>query len=68
MPCTGGSPWQYVNEAHYFRIGNHRAMRRLRGIRTCNHWRDPQVKSFLRELGFAKTALHGCACGLKDSK
>eukprot|EP00959_Pyramimonas_sp_CCMP1952_P274919 5746998-Pyramimonas_sp.AAC.1 len=34
MPCTGGSPWQYVNEAHYFRAGNHRAMRRLRGIRT----------------------------------
>ena len=23
MPCTGGSPWQYVNEAHYFRTGNH---------------------------------------------
>eukprot|EP00959_Pyramimonas_sp_CCMP1952_P288658 6036523-Pyramimonas_sp.AAC.1 len=34
MPCTGGSPWQYVNEARYFRIGSHRAMRRLRGIRT----------------------------------
>eukprot|EP00959_Pyramimonas_sp_CCMP1952_P322137 6740691-Pyramimonas_sp.AAC.1 len=34
MPGTGGSPWQYVNEAHYFRIGNHRATRRLRGIRT----------------------------------
>eukprot|EP00959_Pyramimonas_sp_CCMP1952_P232575 4860476-Pyramimonas_sp.AAC.1 len=33
MPCTGGSPWQYVNEARYFRVGNHRAMRRLRGIR-----------------------------------
>eukprot|EP00959_Pyramimonas_sp_CCMP1952_P395015 8276141-Pyramimonas_sp.AAC.1 len=30
MSCTGGSTWQYVNEAHYFRIGNHRAMRRLR--------------------------------------
>eukprot|EP00959_Pyramimonas_sp_CCMP1952_P056585 1181817-Pyramimonas_sp.AAC.1 len=34
MPCTGGSPWQYVNEAHYFRTGNHRALRGLRGIRT----------------------------------
>eukprot|EP00959_Pyramimonas_sp_CCMP1952_P180471 3773735-Pyramimonas_sp.AAC.1 len=34
MPCTGGSPWQYVNEAHYFRAGNLRAMRWLRGIRT----------------------------------
>eukprot|EP00959_Pyramimonas_sp_CCMP1952_P028252 592898-Pyramimonas_sp.AAC.1 len=34
MPCAGGSPWQCVNEAHYFRIGNHGAMRRLRGIRT----------------------------------
>eukprot|EP00959_Pyramimonas_sp_CCMP1952_P124836 2609673-Pyramimonas_sp.AAC.1 len=34
MPCTGGSPWQRVNEAHYFRAGNHGAMRRLRGIRT----------------------------------
>eukprot|EP00959_Pyramimonas_sp_CCMP1952_P116187 2428904-Pyramimonas_sp.AAC.1 len=33
MPCTGGPPWQYVNEAHYFRTGNRRAMRRLRGIR-----------------------------------
>eukprot|EP00959_Pyramimonas_sp_CCMP1952_P236318 4938588-Pyramimonas_sp.AAC.1 len=34
MPCTGGPPWQCVNEAHCFRTGNHRAMRRLRGIRT----------------------------------
>eukprot|EP00959_Pyramimonas_sp_CCMP1952_P046452 970364-Pyramimonas_sp.AAC.1 len=34
MPCAGGSPWQYVNEAHYVRTGNHRAMRGLRGIRT----------------------------------
>eukprot|EP00959_Pyramimonas_sp_CCMP1952_P465665 9488721-Pyramimonas_sp.AAC.1 len=34
MPCAEGSPWQYVNKAHYFRTGNHRAMRRLRGIRT----------------------------------
>eukprot|EP00959_Pyramimonas_sp_CCMP1952_P199967 4182648-Pyramimonas_sp.AAC.1 len=34
MPCTGGPPWQCVNEAHYFRTGSHRAMRRLRGIRT----------------------------------
>eukprot|EP00959_Pyramimonas_sp_CCMP1952_P196185 4101679-Pyramimonas_sp.AAC.1 len=34
MPCTGGSPWQYVNEAHYFRARNHGAMRRLRGSRT----------------------------------
>eukprot|EP00959_Pyramimonas_sp_CCMP1952_P303471 6350567-Pyramimonas_sp.AAC.1 len=33
MHCAGGSPWQYVNEAHYFRTGNHRAMRGLRGIR-----------------------------------
>eukprot|EP00959_Pyramimonas_sp_CCMP1952_P038173 798846-Pyramimonas_sp.AAC.1 len=23
MPCAGGSPWQCVNEAHYFRTGNH---------------------------------------------
>eukprot|EP00959_Pyramimonas_sp_CCMP1952_P108439 2267508-Pyramimonas_sp.AAC.1 len=34
MPCTGGSPLQCVSEAHYFRTGNHRAMRRLLGIRT----------------------------------
>eukprot|EP00959_Pyramimonas_sp_CCMP1952_P052579 1099386-Pyramimonas_sp.AAC.1 len=34
----------------------------------CNYWRDPQVKSFLRELDFVKTALHGCAYGLKDSR
>eukprot|EP00959_Pyramimonas_sp_CCMP1952_P157035 3283975-Pyramimonas_sp.AAC.1 len=34
MPCAGGSPWQYVNETHYFRAGSHMAMRRLRGIRT----------------------------------
>ena len=34
MPCTGGSPWQYVNEALYYRTGNHRALRRLRGVRT----------------------------------
>eukprot|EP00959_Pyramimonas_sp_CCMP1952_P113605 2374745-Pyramimonas_sp.AAC.1 len=98
MPCTRGSPWQYVNEAHHFRAGNHRAMRRLRGIRTdfiylcwnfreiaravhkaggvvciewptqCHFWRGPQVKDFMRELEFVKTALHGRAYGLNDGK
>eukprot|EP00959_Pyramimonas_sp_CCMP1952_P294758 6165036-Pyramimonas_sp.AAC.1 len=34
----------------------------------CNYWRDLQVKDFMRELEFVKAALHGCACGLQDSK
>eukprot|EP00959_Pyramimonas_sp_CCMP1952_P428430 8973494-Pyramimonas_sp.AAC.1 len=34
----------------------------------CNCWRDPQVKGVMRELEFVKTALHGCAYVLKDSK
>eukprot|EP00959_Pyramimonas_sp_CCMP1952_P242062 5060022-Pyramimonas_sp.AAC.1 len=34
----------------------------------CNYWRDPQVNEFMRELEFVKTALHGCAYGLRDSK
>eukprot|EP00959_Pyramimonas_sp_CCMP1952_P444330 9302965-Pyramimonas_sp.AAC.1 len=34
----------------------------------CKYWRGPQVKGFMRELEFVKTALHGCAYGLKDSK
>eukprot|EP00959_Pyramimonas_sp_CCMP1952_P295397 6178453-Pyramimonas_sp.AAC.2 len=34
LPCAGGSPWQHVNEAYYFRRGDHRSLRRLRGIRT----------------------------------
>eukprot|EP00959_Pyramimonas_sp_CCMP1952_P310260 6493333-Pyramimonas_sp.AAC.2 len=29
----------------------------------CNYWRDPQVKEFMREFEFVKTALHGCAYG-----
>eukprot|EP00959_Pyramimonas_sp_CCMP1952_P096194 2011057-Pyramimonas_sp.AAC.1 len=91
MPCTVCSPWQYVNEARYVRTGNHRALRRLRRIRTdfrylcwnfrqiaravhkaggtvclegptqCSYWRGPQVKDFMKELDFVKTALHGCA-------
>eukprot|EP00959_Pyramimonas_sp_CCMP1952_P049096 1025545-Pyramimonas_sp.AAC.1 len=32
----------------------------------CNYWRDPQVKEFMREPEFVKTALHGCAYGLRD--
>eukprot|EP00959_Pyramimonas_sp_CCMP1952_P381919 8003202-Pyramimonas_sp.AAC.1 len=27
MPCTGGSPWQYVNEAMYYRSGNEKLSR-----------------------------------------
>eukprot|EP00959_Pyramimonas_sp_CCMP1952_P010435 218502-Pyramimonas_sp.AAC.1 len=34
----------------------------------CNYWRGPQVKEFIRELGFVKTTLHRCAHGLKGSK
>eukprot|EP00959_Pyramimonas_sp_CCMP1952_P167109 3492503-Pyramimonas_sp.AAC.1 len=34
----------------------------------CNYWRGLQVKEFMRELEFVKAALHGCACGLMDSK
>eukprot|EP00959_Pyramimonas_sp_CCMP1952_P283701 5930480-Pyramimonas_sp.AAC.1 len=51
-----------------------RAVRRAGGVvciewpTQCNYWRDPQVKSFLRELDFVKTALRGCACGLKDAE
>eukprot|EP00959_Pyramimonas_sp_CCMP1952_P405933 8507357-Pyramimonas_sp.AAC.2 len=34
----------------------------------CIYWRDPQGKEFMRELEFVKTALHGRAYGLRDSK
>ena len=34
MPCTGGSPWQYVNECMYYRNGDDKAIKRLRGLRT----------------------------------
>ena len=34
IPCTGGSPWQYVNEAMYYRNGDQKALRRLKGHRT----------------------------------
>ena len=34
IPCTGGSPWQYVNEAIFYRKGDVRSLRRLRGLRT----------------------------------
>eukprot|EP00959_Pyramimonas_sp_CCMP1952_P192723 4029760-Pyramimonas_sp.AAC.1 len=58
MPCTGGSPWQYVNEAHYFRFGNHRAMRRLRGIRTDVRY----LFWFFRESVRAAHKAGGAAC------
>eukprot|EP00959_Pyramimonas_sp_CCMP1952_P115506 2414514-Pyramimonas_sp.AAC.1 len=54
MPCTGGAPWQYVNEAHYFRTGNHRAMRRLRGIRTYFRylfWNFREIARTVHEAG-----------------
>eukprot|EP00959_Pyramimonas_sp_CCMP1952_P156005 3263019-Pyramimonas_sp.AAC.1 len=31
IPCTGGPPWQYVNEAMYYRSGNEKALKQLRG-------------------------------------
>eukprot|EP00959_Pyramimonas_sp_CCMP1952_P416292 8721951-Pyramimonas_sp.AAC.1 len=31
MPCTGGPPWQCVNEAMYYRSGNEKALKQLRG-------------------------------------
>eukprot|EP00959_Pyramimonas_sp_CCMP1952_P229450 4797348-Pyramimonas_sp.AAC.1 len=34
IPCAGGSPLQYVSEAHYSRRGDHRSLRKLRGSRT----------------------------------
>ena len=34
IPCTGGSPWQYVNESIFYRKGDVRSLRRLRGLRT----------------------------------
>eukprot|EP00959_Pyramimonas_sp_CCMP1952_P079134 1654047-Pyramimonas_sp.AAC.1 len=75
MPSTGGSPWQYVNEAHYFSaleitercVGFAeiaRSVHKAGGIvciewpTQCNSWRGPQVKYFVRELEFVKTALH----------
>ena len=32
IPCTGGSPWQYVNEAMFYRKADSRSLRRLRGL------------------------------------
>ncbi len=34
IPCTGGSTWQYVNEAVYTRSNNELALRRLRNLRS----------------------------------
>eukprot|EP00959_Pyramimonas_sp_CCMP1952_P326134 6826565-Pyramimonas_sp.AAC.1 len=54
MPCTGGSPWQYVNEANCFRTGNHRSMRRLRGIRTDSRylfWNFLEIARAARKAG-----------------
>eukprot|EP00959_Pyramimonas_sp_CCMP1952_P326135 6826566-Pyramimonas_sp.AAC.1 len=54
MPCTGGPPWQYVNEAHYFCIGNLRAMRRLHGIRTGFRylfWNFGEIAPAVRQAG-----------------
>eukprot|EP00959_Pyramimonas_sp_CCMP1952_P035601 745525-Pyramimonas_sp.AAC.1 len=56
MPCTGGSPWQYANETHYFRTGNHRAMRRLRGIRAdfiYLFWNSREIARAARKAGGA---------------
>ena len=34
IPCTGGSSWQYINELFYYKTGNKKALKRLRGLRT----------------------------------
>ena len=34
IPCTGGSPWQYVNEAIYTRRGDHVKLQKLHQHRT----------------------------------
>ena len=34
IPCTGGSSWQYINEMIYYKTGNKKALKRLRGLRT----------------------------------
>ena len=34
IPCTGSSPWQYVNEAMFYRKADARSLRRLRGLRS----------------------------------
>eukprot|EP00959_Pyramimonas_sp_CCMP1952_P359044 7517987-Pyramimonas_sp.AAC.1 len=31
MPCAGGSKWQCVNETMYYRSGNEKALKKLRG-------------------------------------
>eukprot|EP00959_Pyramimonas_sp_CCMP1952_P096503 2017171-Pyramimonas_sp.AAC.1 len=56
MPCAGGSPWQCANEAHHFRTGNHRAMRRLRGIRTDFRY----LFWYFREIARAAHDAGGC--------
>eukprot|EP00959_Pyramimonas_sp_CCMP1952_P044232 924455-Pyramimonas_sp.AAC.1 len=56
MPCTGGSPRQHRNETHYFHTGNHRAMRRLRGIRTDLRylfWNFREIARAVRKAGGA---------------
>ena len=32
IPCTGGSPWQYVNECQYYRHQNIEPLKRLKGL------------------------------------
>ena len=34
----------------------------------CQYWRDPQVKTFVREFALFKTVLHGCAYRLRNRK
>ena len=34
IPCTGGSPWQYVNEAIYIRRGDHAKLEKLQNHRS----------------------------------
>eukprot|EP00959_Pyramimonas_sp_CCMP1952_P428372 8972407-Pyramimonas_sp.AAC.1 len=31
IACTGGSPWQHVSEAMYYRSGNAKALKKLMG-------------------------------------
>eukprot|EP00959_Pyramimonas_sp_CCMP1952_P200160 4186255-Pyramimonas_sp.AAC.1 len=64
IPRAGGSPWQRVNEAHYFRRGDHRSFRRLRGIRTdfrCLFWNVREIARAVVDAGGKVCILRGPA-------
>ncbi len=56
IPCTGGSPWQYVNEARHLRTGDKEALEKLENLRSefALFWKNFEVlaEEVIRRKGF----------------